>query len=119
MYQRIDMHVGPTLRQARLERVSVCSCGFKNCTAEVGKIYDVDMDSVRWVRLVCKGCGKLIETRVIDVWQPFCAPQWFPLEMLDVDREIPYVHPIGTSWKPVNNNMVAPKVNGPRILYGD
>ena len=105
----VDLHIGPTLAVARLEKRSVCTCGMnivKNDTP-VGMSYDVDLKSVRWTKFRCGGCGKEFLMRVIDVWNSFLTPQWFPLACLDLDAGIPYA-PLPENWEKVKENMVAP-----------
>lgn len=109
MYRKIDIHVGPTLVTATLEKRNVCDCGMNivRDEAPIGTEFNADLKSVRWVKFVCHGCGKKFVIRIIDVWGVLLTPQWFPLACLDIDAGIPYA-PIPTEWRPVKDNMVAP-----------
>jgi hypothetical protein len=114
MYQKIDITVGPTLIQAKLESVSVCSCGKRLITTPVGTRYNADLKSVRWVKFQCFGCGKEQEIRVIDVWSKLCIPYWFPLACLDIDAMISFA-PKPANWEVIEGNKVAPAHRLPSV----
>ena len=119
-YQKIDIHIGPTIAIARLENKRLCQCGMLYIKKDVpiGTAYRVDLRSVRWVKFQCKGCGKEFPTRLIDVWDELLIPHWFPLECLDLDAVIPLA-PLPLKWEPVANGLVAPAHAIPKgTLYG-
>lgn len=116
---KIDIHVGPQIVVGRLEQKSICDCGLSivNDDVALGKQYDVDIKSVRWVKFQCKGCGKEFPVRVIDAWNSWLVPQWFFLDLLDIGAAIRCT-PLPAKWEPVRNNMVAPAhgLPGGRII---
>lgn len=114
MHQQIDIHVGPTIIQAKLESTSVCSCKKPLITSPVGTRYNADLKSVRWVKFQCFGCGKEQEIRVIDVWSKLLTPYWFPLACLDIDAMISFA-PKPERWEPVEGNKVAPAHRLPSV----
>jgi len=109
MYRKIDIALSPALVLGSLERRDVCPCGFGFVKDDVpiGRQYSVDTKSVRWGKFQCGGCGRILEVRLVDVWDKFGAT-WFILDVLDLDRAIPFM-PKPDSWMPVRNNKVAPK----------
>jgi hypothetical protein len=118
MYKRIDIHAGPLLAEGTLERTSLCPCGnpFMSNHVVRGMRYNVDLKSVRWARFECHGCGKEFEVRLIDVWDEITQrPYWFPLDLLDLDRAIPFL-PKPEKWQKVENNQVPPKQKNPRVI---
>jgi hypothetical protein len=119
-HQFIDMHIGPTLVEAKLISDSVCDCGmkcFKEDTA-IGTPYQVDLRSVRWVRFKCFGCGKTLELRIIDAWSPLLLAQWTFLDSLDIAEMLPAINkPDSEGWVAVKDNSVAPAHHVPwRIM---
>ena len=117
MYRKIDIHIGPSLIRARLVAFSVCKCGHRHINEGVryGKQYDADIKSVRWVRFQCFGCGKVLEIRVIDIWDATLTPMWFPLCLLDIDAKIP-IAAKPMNWQPVKDNAVAPAQRRPLVV---
>jgi hypothetical protein len=109
MYRKIDIQISPAITLGRLERRNVCDCGFDFIKKEVplGREYQVDLKSVRWVKFQCFGCGKITHVRAIDVWDKFGAT-WIILDLLDLDRAIAFM-PKPVSWLPVDNNKILPK----------
>lgn len=116
MYKQIDIHVGPTLVVAKLVKQHVCSCKHPMISTGslLGKRYDADLKSTRWVKFQCFGCGKKQIIRVIDVWSELLIPQWFPLAMLDIDARIP-ITAKPENWEPVKDNLVAPAHRAPVV----
>lgn len=114
MYRKIDIDYSAQLIIGRLERRNVCACNFSFVKEDVpiGKEYTLDLKSVRWAKFQCFGCGKTSEVRVIDVWEQGSKPTWTVLDLLDLDRAIPFM-PKPDHWMPVKENKVLPKKQWP------
>jgi hypothetical protein len=118
-YQKINITVSPKLFPGTLLLKSVCDCGMPVLKDDVpiGKEYVCDLNSVRWARWRCDGCGKVTDIRLIDVHSPmaFVPIQWFLLDMLDLDAGIPR-SPKPLAWEPVKDGKVSPKGISDRMI---
>lgn len=117
-YQQIDIKISPKLVPGRLLSKSICPCGMDAFKADVplGKEYQCEVNSVRWARWRCDGCGKVSEVRLIDVYSdmPYVPIQWFLLDCLDLGAGFPLM-PKPIRWETVENGEVAPKIRGPHV----
>jgi hypothetical protein len=111
-YRKIDITISPKLITASVVEKHVCKCKMPvlHDTVPIGQQYVVDLDSVRWVRWQCAGCGAQIELRVLDVYSSmaFVPITWMFLDVLNISG----VAPLATKplkWEKVKNNQVAPK----------
>ena len=113
MHRKIDISISPAIAIGHLERRSICSCGYSLLREEapIGKEYNVDLKSVRWAKFQCGGCGNVLEIRICDTWDAF-GVNWFVLDVLDLDRAIPFA-PRPDSWIPVKDNKVLPRTAFP------
>ena len=111
MYKKIDIKVSPKLIEGTLLEKEICDCGF--CVVEnaiVGKRYMCDLNSVRWARWTCYGCGKITDVRLIDIYSAvaFVPVSWFFLDLLDIGAGLRAGRkPI--AWEPVRDGHVSPK----------
>jgi hypothetical protein len=113
VYKQIDIKVSPKFITGTLIEKSICSCGENalNSDVEIGREYNCEINSVRWARWTCYGCGKVTDVRLIDVYSdtPFIPIQWFLLDLLDIGAGIDEAKkPEG--WIAVKDNQVSPPV---------
>jgi hypothetical protein len=117
-YQKIDIKVSPKLFIASLVSKSICECEMSAFNADVplNQQYTCDLNSVRWARWRCDGCGRVTDVRLIDTYSdiPFVPISWFLLDCLDLGAGIP-VSEKPARWEKVKDNQVSPKGVGPRI----
>jgi hypothetical protein len=55
--------------KARLDKRSVCKCGYRAVSdkAPTGKMYDLDIRSVRHALMECNGCGDVVAIHMVRV----------------------------------------------------
>ena len=112
-YQRIDIKVSPKLMRATLMLTAICPCGMRAYSDErLGEQVSVEINSVRWARWTCFGCGKVLDVRIADIYPdgPFVGIKWALLDLLDLGAAIPFnAAPKPARWEKVRNNMLPPK----------
>lgn len=111
-YRKIDIVVSPKIISAAVIQKHVCRCKMPVLqeSVVVGQQYQVDIDSIRWVRWRCAGCGRVIEIRILDVYSgiAFAPITWLFIDVLDIGAIIPETKkPL--NWESVKNNTVSPK----------
>lgn len=122
IYRKIDYDLTPALFVAHLICRDVCGCGASHVKEEtpIGREYNVDLKSVRWVRYECAGCGRTSDLRVIDVYPDDSSlqykPEWFFLDALDIGESF-LGPPKPREWEPVKDNKVrSPHDVGRRVV---